>query len=88
MSFVKDLEELTKPPGLPPRPANLKSQSKTSVDSVEVAENRKDFASEQRKLSNIFYSRRDFEELKDHFVTGTLEEGHTRNVLKKVRRIF
>ena len=71
LDFVKELEQLTKPPTLPPRPTNLKTQSRASVDSIDSVENAdNDFASVQRKLSNIFYMRRDFDELNEHLVNG------------------
>ncbi|XP_028393685.1 uncharacterized protein LOC114518010 isoform X2 [Dendronephthya gigantea] len=88
LGFVKELEQLTKPPNLPPRPTNLKTQSRASVDSIDSVENDNDFASVQRKLSNIFYLRRDFDELNEHFANGfaadETNKGTTRKVPAKV----
>lgn len=87
LEFVKELEQLTKPPSLPPRPTNLKTQGRASVDSIDSVENAdNDFASVQRKLSNIFYLRRDFDELNEHFVNGlAADEANKGTTTRKVR---
>jgi hypothetical protein len=85
LDFVKELEYLTKPPSLPPRPTNLKTQSRASVDSIDSVENADDdFASVQRKLSNIFYMRRDFDELNEHFVNGFAADEANKGTTRKV----
>ena len=86
LDFVKELEPLTKPPNLPPRPTNLKTQGRASVDSIDSVENAdNDFASVQRKLSNIFYVRRDFDELNEHFVNGFAADEANKGTTRKVR---
>lgn len=85
LDFVKKLEELTKPPSLPPRPTNLKTQCRASVDSIDSVENDdNDFASVQRKLSNIFYLRRDFDDLNEHFVNAYAADEANKGTIRKV----